>query len=269
MQLLPAEPLRDYIKHYLWVQKPLTVGGRLHIFGDGNPGVAFCFNGRLYYDQTLQSAFPEIFGYGQIRAHRAIYAPNSVELLIVVLQPFALSALLRTPAVALNDLILDQTDLFINGTCDQALHLLQQTSISARIAALNSLMTKLFSVKPIFSQQVVSATIGYICRSAGLINSSDLVAFTGYGERYLEKQFKEHIGLSPIRFAKTIRMLHYIKSLQSPTILSTLTAKAYQAGYYDQAHLNHDFKNLTGITPSAFAFQRDPLALNFFTIREK
>lgn len=268
MQLLPAKPLKDYIKHYLWVHKPPTVGGELHIFGDGNPGIVFCLDGCLYQDTSLQSPFPAIFAYGQLSTQRAIYAPENVELLIVVLQPFALSAWLRMRAIQLNDLILDGADLFTDADRDQALQLLHYKSVFARIEALDILMTKLFSIKPIASQQIVSATISYIARLEGQVSSPELAKFTGYGERYLEKQFKEHVGMTPIRFARTTRMLHFIKCLQSPGRSQTLTTQAYKSGYFDQAHLNHDFKKLTGMTPSAFASEREPLALNFFNIRK-
>lgn len=267
MQLLPAISLRNYIKHYLWVQKPTTVGGQLHIFGDGNPGITFCFNGFLYQDALLQLPLPAIFGYGQISKHRAIYAPESVEMLIVVLQPFALSALLRMPAIELNNMTLNASELLAGADCGDVMRLSKEMPIYARVEALNKLMTKVFYIKPNSNQQIISSTISYIAKMKGRVNSSELVNYTGYGERYLEKQFREHIGISPVRFGKTIRMLSYIKALQAPKKAATLTAQSYQAGFFDQAHLNHDFKKLTGMTPSAFASQREPLALNFFTIR--
>ncbi|MCX6048742.1 MAG: helix-turn-helix domain-containing protein [Chloroflexi bacterium] len=64
-----------------------------------------------------------------------------------------------------------------------------------------------------------------------------------------EKKFRQIVGTTPKQFSQIIRIRNLIDGY-SPKI--TLTEAAYQAGYFDQAHLIKDFKTFTGLTPKEF-----------------
>lgn len=263
MQLLPSPQLRHYVKHYLWISKPAATLSRLHIFGDGNPGIVFCCRCELYHDNLIQEVFPPVFGYGQINSHRTILANGNIELLIAVLQPFALSALLKTSAMLLDDLILDEQQLFSGLSIHDIPGIIQSLNLPAKVNMLDLILGKLFAKPPDHDQQLLTATLQRIQDLQGRLSSRQLIHFTGFSERYLEKKFKEHIGLSPKKFARITRILTYVKTMDDH---ETFTAKACKAGFYDQAHLNHEFKKLTGLTPTTFSRERQALALNFFNI---
>ncbi|RFZ94923.1 AraC family transcriptional regulator [Mucilaginibacter conchicola] len=268
MQVLPAPQLALYIKHYLWVQKPATVGGQLRMFSDGNPGIAFCCEGSLYADALHKNPYPAIFAYGQIDTHRVIYASENVKLLIAVMHPYGLSSLMRAPAQVLNNEILNDEVLFSPAFINDAKALLYPIDITTRLTKADKLFGRLLTDRLMATESLLAATIEHVRKLNGNVNSAGFSNFTGFSERYLEKKFKEHIGMSPKKFARITRMLSFIKSLQAADDASTLTVQAYRAGYFDQAHLNHDFKALTGTTPSEFAAQRQSLALNLFTLRK-
>lgn len=83
----------------------------------------------------------------------------------------------------------------------------------------------------------------------------------GISKRHLLNMFKHYTGLSPKQLARMIRFQSCLKGLQSSLPLSQI---AVESGYYDQAHLHHDFKDLAGVTPTAW--QKTPAPLNqFFT----
>lgn len=269
MQLIPAIDLRCFVKHYLWLQNSEAITYGLHIFGDGNPGIGFCCQGSLYYDSMLRMSLPQVFGYGQINDHRRFYSSADMQLLVVVLQPFALSALMRVPAAELVNLIVDQQQLFQSVNTSAFCHLSDPTlSVSHRIGRLETFLSNLFCNRLTNNHQLIAATIAHIQQLDGQTASSQLIRFTGYGERYLEKLFQEHIGLSPKRFARITRILRYMKALNNPQQTATLTEQAYLAGFYDQAHLNHEFKRFTGVTPAVFRSKKSALALNLFSIEQ-
>lgn len=71
-------------------------------------------------------------------------------------------------------------------------------------------------------------------------------------QRQFERDFKSLTGFSFRKFAKLKRFENFFEAVQTNQLNSNLTQSAYQFGYYDQAHLNRDFKEFTGICPKKF-----------------
>lgn len=65
------------------------------------------------------------------------------------------------------------------------------------------------------------------------------------------RYFSDRVGLTPKRFARVRRLQRTLSSIQSaPTI--DWAQLASRCGYFDQAHLIHDFHELTGSTPTQY-----------------
>ncbi|MFF4733681.1 helix-turn-helix domain-containing protein [Streptomyces mirabilis] len=84
----------------------------------------------------------------------------------------------------------------------------------------------------------------------GRVTVSELAQTTGRSRRRLEMLFGEQIGLPPKALARVLRFQSVITLPPVPG--RTLAETAAVCGYYDQAHLNHDFHTLTGLTPTQF-----------------
>lgn len=87
---------------------------------------------------------------------------------------------------------------------------------------------------------------------------ADLTEATGLGHRRLQSLFREQIGLPP---SALIRVLRFQRALSGAPGARNLADLAAACGYYDQAHLNHDFRALSGRTPSQLSALADVLAL--------
>lgn len=91
-------------------------------------------------------------------------------------------------------------------------------------------------------------------RSAGEVSVAGLAAETGWSARHLGEQFRAETGLSPkagarvIRFDRARRRLQRLQAAGGRVVLAELAA---ECGYYDQAHLARDFRDLAGCPPSA------------------
>jgi AraC-like DNA-binding protein len=64
----------------------------------------------------------------------------------------------------------------------------------------------------------------------------------------LARAFRQHVGISPKELARVVRLQRALYSLQREPSLS-LAAAALASGYYDQAHMSLEFRDLAGITP--------------------
>jgi AraC-like DNA-binding protein len=67
----------------------------------------------------------------------------------------------------------------------------------------------------------------------------------------LVRHFREQVGLTPKRLSRVRRLQRLLGSIQAPHSVDWCEMAARQA-YTDQAHLIHDFRELTGMTPTAY-----------------
>lgn len=76
-----------------------------------------------------------------------------------------------------------------------------------------------------------------------------LVAESGYSHRRFVTLFTDAVGLSPKRYARVVRFGRALAALPSARSCARL---AQEMGYADQAHFNREFREMTGMTPSAY-----------------
>lgn len=88
-------------------------------------------------------------------------------------------------------------------------------------------------------------------QTGGRIEIRELTAELGCSNRHLVSRFHEQLGPSPKTVARLLRFQRAVGSLTRSR--GRRFAEIAQAcGYYDQAHLNRDFRELAGISPTAF-----------------
>lgn len=75
----------------------------------------------------------------------------------------------------------------------------------------------------------------------------------GITARHLRRAFVESIGVGPKEFARGVRLR---RAISETARSSDWGAIARDAGYYDQAHLIGEFRDLVGLTPSAYLARR-------------
>ena len=78
----------------------------------------------------------------------------------------------------------------------------------------------------------------------------DIQRDVGWGERHLRARFLEQVGMSPKAMARVLRLQTALRAHQDGLSWSQAAALAR---YSDQAHLGHDVKAMTGLTPGRLA----------------
>lgn len=85
-------------------------------------------------------------------------------------------------------------------------------------------------------------------RSKGNHSISMLARTLGLSERTLERRFQIHIGTTPKKYARIVRLRNAVFQRKK---LSNWADVAYTAGYYDQSHMINDFQALYGMSPES------------------
>ena len=113
---------------------------------------------------------------------------------------------------------------------------------------------------------LVQAALEFILKNRGVITINELVKYTGYSERHIERTFIECIGLNPKKFGNTVKLHSFLKLLRDKSREENITNFCYEAGYSDQSHLIKEFRKYTGITPMQYLKNTNKLAINFIEL---
>ncbi|WET83192.1 helix-turn-helix domain-containing protein [Amycolatopsis sp. QT-25] len=92
---------------------------------------------------------------------------------------------------------------------------------------------------------------GLIAATGGTVAIGDLSAAAGVSTTHLAQRFKEFIGVTPKRLARTYRFTATVFAID-PTGPVDWGDLAGGAGYFDQAHFGHEFRAFTGLTPTRY-----------------
>jgi AraC-like DNA-binding protein len=91
--------------------------------------------------------------------------------------------------------------------------------------------------------------------TAGRVRVGDLARELGWSRKRLAARFREQIGLPAKACARILRFRRAVRLLERDDV-TRFTEIALDCGYFDQAHLNRDFRRFAGSTPSEFLARR-------------
>ncbi|HET6681539.1 MAG TPA: helix-turn-helix domain-containing protein [Gemmatimonadaceae bacterium] len=99
--------------------------------------------------------------------------------------------------------------------------------------------------------ELVRRTSRIITRTRGAVAIGDLSEAAGVSSTHLAQRFKEFVGVTPKRLARTCRFAATVFAI-NPAGPIDWAELAAGAGYFDQAHFGHDFRAFTGLTPTRY-----------------
>ncbi|MBT8078105.1 MAG: AraC family transcriptional regulator [Gammaproteobacteria bacterium] len=103
----------------------------------------------------------------------------------------------------------------------------------------------------------VSWSLATMENADGSIRVEDLAYMCGVSRKHLAVRFQDEIGLSPKRYARTLRFAALVRRLENCKT-PNWSELALTCGYYDQAHLAREFRMFSGETPTEFMRARSP-----------
>lgn len=217
------------------------------LFSDGSSGVFINLQGAIVFNE-------------QVYGHGAYWTPVKQKAELIHLQPGNQSVGFRfQPATMPSDLGDIGERLFAKGhgreqvdiyplELDDLIHtLMPVTDLNEQVDVLTQWLDHNIesqNTPPSALSQAISA----------IHTTSDILSIEAHlplSLRQIERQFKEHAGLTPKQYQRLIRLRTAIDRIkQQPEI--NLAELALDTGYADQAHMTREFRKLADMTPKQY-----------------
>jgi AraC-like DNA-binding protein len=173
----------------------------------------------------------------------------------LALSPLGARAILGMPAGELAVIDVDGADV-LGGFAAQVHERLREAgSWTERFAVLDKLLGQRINGGGAGISPEVSYSWERLLAAGGNLSVSSLATETGWSDTYLRKAFKNEIGLTPKAAARVIRFhqakLALVRRVAAGRPLD-LAGLAAGGGYYDQAHLDLEFRALAGSAPTTW-----------------
>ncbi|MFD6158826.1 helix-turn-helix domain-containing protein [Nocardia sp. NPDC060256] len=175
----------------------------------------------------------------------------------VALTPLGSRALFGVPAAALWDTSAEFADVV--GPIGHELweRLQGPRGWPERFATVDRILTRLA-----YPDRVVAPELTWAWRavvgSGGTLSVGALVEEIGWSRQHLARRFSNEFGLSPKLAARITRFERARRMLEHTPSFITIAQVAASCGYYDQAHLNRDFAELAGTSPTIWLGEEIP-----------
>lgn len=183
-------------------------------------------------------------------SHIFLDSHTRISTLGVVLKPGAIPALLRIPSDEFQGQVASLESVLkadISGLRDRLIAAsTHQKKFSLMESFLSSLLNSEHQLHP-----AIDFAVSQIDKQNGLLPISEILNQTGYSRRWFSQIFRNTVGISPKQYSRIQRLqsnLQLIRKAGTPN----WPEMAISNGFFDQAHFIHDFKDLTGISPSEY-----------------
>lgn len=247
----PSAALKPFVSS-LWHFEGTFLHSKERILPDGNMQLLINLDEdelRSYRGEGYD-VVQRIPGAGLCGAHCTHFAIDTREQRAIVgvnFTPGGAYPFFRDPAEALANEHVELAQLW--GRDGQVLRerLLEVPSPRGRLQLLQRILIEQL-VRPLTREPAIDLAVSCLQTGARIAAVSDQL---GLSARRFARLFRRHVGLKPKRFARVQRFRWLIDSLElasSPDWAHVGLA----TGYFDQAHLIHDFREFAGLSPTQY-----------------
>jgi AraC-like DNA-binding protein len=193
---------------------------------------------------------PQSFVVGQMKRFLEIGPAGRMGLIAVRFRARGAYLFFQRPLSEVAAGIVDLKDILKSRARELTERIALAGEMTARVKIIEEALLELLSRNG-HLDQTVDQGLKLIDANRGQLNVGQLAAHLGVSNRQLLRRFQHAVGLSPKEYARVSRFLHAVRCL-SEREPGTLTETAIACGYYDQAHFNHEFREMAGMAPGEF-----------------
>lgn len=265
MNFLTAKPsalLAPYIKQF-WAIDNCLSEGKTHtqrIIPSGMPELMI-YTGALPVASVEEKSLDAgIIVSGQQKGFYDLKITRSFSLFSITFQPYGMMMFFDIPLSELYDrniplqFILKDYVSRLEDTISEA------ATFYDKVESIEKFLTRrLLKSTERYGFKRIKSCIDLITNTKGLSDIKTLASQACLSRKQFERVFSESIGASPRQFLKTVRFQNAINyKAQNPGC--SFTSLAYNCGFYDQPHMNNEFKKLSGMTPGEFFAECEPVS---------
>lgn len=258
---IPSPLLRDFIKSYWLIDSLGDVSSHEEkVVPDGYPEIIFHYKKPYYIkiDKEWQLQEENLIA-GQMRNHFYLRKEGDVGMFGITFQPWAISVLFNYSMNEYVDCVIGIKNEILQ-FFEPVLQLINSKKSNEELVQKvdNFLYTQLKG-KSVLDVEEIDA-VKYMIANNGEKSIKQVCEEFNLNERYLERYFKKHIGLSPKFYSRILRFSNIFRLVnENPNWMDVV----YLGGFYDQSHFIKNFKEFTGEEPSNYGFNKENMA-NFF-----
>jgi AraC-like DNA-binding protein len=251
----PFFPLSQYVEHIWRAANCGMPSSRQRVYPNGamalvihlrKPTASYYFD-----DRVLSVRVPLLAGPYSMSFH--MDPSESTEVIGVLFRPgagrifFPVAAHeLHNDDIALSDFFPSEAERLLNELCaapgEDAQFLVVEKYLSR----------KLERAAPI--PPAVAYAIEQLSREGALRSIRQIQSDTGFSHTRFIQVFREQVGLTPKLFGR-VRRFHSLLGCIEKRLPANWAGLAADCGYFDQAHLIHDFRVFAGVTPLEYSRQ--------------
>jgi AraC-like DNA-binding protein len=131
--------------------------------------------------------------------------------------------------------------------------LLERDDPNAQLDTIENTLLSL--LKPTDVHPAIAFALASFNRAPLATNIGAVTSAIGISAKRFIERFKAQVGLSPKRYCRTQRFQQVVARAHRGLPIDWAQV-AVDCGYYDQAHLIHDFRSFSGLTPTAYHASR-------------
>ncbi len=240
----PSEPVRGLLtRNYLGFTQPDTEGDRW-LATPGRTVTVIINTGAAF------GGLPGAFVTGLADTHRVVEQFGAIECVDLKLSPPGAYTLLGVPMDGLANDVVELTDVLGPDAARLTERLANTPGWPGRFAVLDEFLLARADRGPAPSREVEWAW-RRLAETGGTVPIAELARDIGWSRRHLVTRFRQQVGLPPKTVARIVRFQALLRRVERIG-RAEWSRFAAECGYYDQAHMNRDFREFAGTTPTGY-----------------
>jgi AraC-like DNA-binding protein len=256
---LPTGPLAERVEA-VWASEGFDCFEKEEILPRSRTEVLFSLGDRHWLrdreDPARHRAFDTSFVSGLQLRPLDVVSPPTTAMAGVRLRPAGVAAFLRdTPSAIAGEVV--ELEAVLGPEVEQVREQIATTrDLRRRALLLAAAVARHLEPAPALADGIRFA-LSLLHATRGAVPVRDLVRATGHSHRWVTERFRAAVGLAPKAYARVVRFESAFERLCGLDRVHW-AGFALDCGYYDQAHLVREFRDLAGATPGEVFRRRSP-----------
>lgn len=251
--ILPCPALQPYIARYVITGIHFSTIYRQTIIPINNQNIGFILKGSIKSTPfcSADSMLAKSYVMGQItEAVDATYY-NDLEGFIIFFKPSGMYRLFGIPMYEFTDRGFDFELVAGKEGKELVEKIFDSNDREYQLACIEKFLLRQLDKHSLLLTERMAYASNMMAQQYGAISITKLADMVNMCERGFERHFLEKVGVSPKSFCRIARMKKAMQMIESSPQPSWCDI-TYTLNYTDQAHFIHDFKKLTGKTPTEY-----------------